>query len=252
MLSVVVSRVRWPSEVQVTTLEKLHDGIGYLRLVSFLSFDALDPTELRSLLVTAIKFRDLIIDLRNCRGGDLKNSLPLLSSLLEPNRSVETIVPRETGTSFPTEIYSASDPDSISIGQLVKQQNRVLVQTYEEPSRLDMPLALLVNNQTESEPEMVAAALKEHGRARLFGAPTAGHTNGWTLGLGLPYEVGYYSIPYTAHLSPNGHNYEGLGVAPHEEAQNTTADFLAGRDRVVDAALGFLLTEVKSGFLAEP
>ena len=112
--------------------------------------------------------------------------------------------------------------------------------TSDGPVRITAKVAVLINHETMSEAELLAAALKEYGRARLLGTQTYGGIDGWALTIPVPYNVGTLVIPYTRARTPKGIAYEGRGVAPDERVENSPADFRAGRDRVLDAAEAYL------------
>ena len=106
--------------------------------------------------------------------------------------------------------------------------------------RITAKVAVLINHETMSEAELLAAALKEYGRARLFGTQTYGGVNGWALTIPVPYDIGTVVIPYTRARTPQDIAYEGRGVAPDAPVENSPDDFRAGRDRVLDAAEAYL------------
>ncbi|MDR2587181.1 MAG: hypothetical protein LBC23_02830, partial [Coriobacteriales bacterium] len=76
----------------------------------------------------------------------------------------------------------------------------------------DKPLAVLVNGDSASASELVAAALKDHGRATIVGELTYGKGTvqdirklSW--GAALKYTIAHY-------LSPNGTVLDGVGITP--------------------------------------
>jgi C-terminal processing protease CtpA/Prc len=98
-------------------------------------------------------------------------------------------------------------------------------------------VVVLVNGQTASEPEMLTAALKEYGRVTVVGTRTRGAFNGFTEGMGLPDGAGILVVPIDRDVSPQGKEYEGVGVTPDVMAWNKARDYRMGRDRVLEAAL---------------
>jgi carboxyl-terminal processing protease len=98
-------------------------------------------------------------------------------------------------------------------------------------------VVVLVNGQTASEPEMLTAALKEYGRVTVVGERTRGAFNGFTEGMPLPEKAGILVVPIDRGVSPQGKEYEGIGVTPDVTVQNSIRDFRAGRDRAMETAL---------------
>ncbi|HVR30234.1 MAG TPA: S41 family peptidase [Thermoanaerobaculia bacterium] len=105
------------------------------------------------------------------------------------------------------------------------------------------PLAILVDRGTASTSELFAAGLRDHGRARLFGAPTAGAA--------LPAITDrlpngdvflHASMDY---IRPNGEPVEGRPLVPDVEAELTREDLVAGRDAALHAALAWIDQELK-------
>ncbi len=147
-------------------------------------------------------------------GGDSKVSNFIAGGLLGENRRLFTNVPRP-GSGKP-EVVEYSDAG---------------VQRYRGK------VALVVNSNTESQPEILAAVCKEYGCARLIGERTAGAFNGWTTAIPLPDRFARFALPYTRGVSPKGRSYESLGVTPDVAVRNTADDYEHGRDRVLDRAI---------------
>lgn len=100
------------------------------------------------------------------------------------------------------------------------------------------PVAVLVDEQSMSTSEILAAGLKGTGRARVFGERTAG--------MALPSLIevlpdGDRLQFVTADLTgPDGTRIEGQGVAPDEAVALTREALLAGGDPVLAAALSWI------------
>lgn len=101
------------------------------------------------------------------------------------------------------------------------------------------PVAILVDEGTASTSEIFAAGMRDLGRVTVVGArPSAGAAlpsliDELPQGAILQYVVGDYR-------SPKGTTVEGTGVVPDIVVTETRADFAAGRDPVVDAAVAHL------------
>ncbi len=100
------------------------------------------------------------------------------------------------------------------------------------------PLAVLVDGLSASAAEFLAGGLQDLGRARLFGARTAGFSGRGGL-LELP--NGDIFMHVTAqHLRADGTEVEGNGIAPDGAAPHTRVSLLAGEDAALEAALEWL------------
>ena len=79
---------------------------------------------------------------------------------------------------------------------------------------LDIPLVVLVNNNSASSAEILAGALKDAKRARLIGEPTFGTATvlrTFNLNDGAQVRIGT-----TQWLTPNGQVVRGKGIQPDE------------------------------------
>jgi carboxyl-terminal processing protease len=164
-----------PAEVALPTADKvflLKPGIGYIHLTGF---ESKTPQELSDALAKlseassatpagtsaaggarargskAGSLQGLILDLRDNHGGEVDAALGVASILLPPGLSVLTIRGR---VQAPQTMRTVAMPPAYH--------------TYRGP------LVVLVNGETASAAEVVAAALAEHDRAVIAGEPTFG------------------------------------------------------------------------------
>lgn len=81
------------------------------------------------------------------------------------------------------------------------------------PRLLKMPMAVLINGGTASDSELIVAALKQYGRAKLVGEGTAGCLRRVAVlqQLDRTYQVRVWSM---AWLPPDGKTIEGKGIEP--------------------------------------
>ena len=103
------------------------------------------------------------------------------------------------------------------------------------------PLAILVDSGSYSASEIFAGGMQSIGRARIFGAHTAGGALPAVLerlpgGDVLQYAIGDFT-------TATGERIEGHGVVPDTPVTPTRADLLAGRDPVLDAALDWIANQ---------
>jgi carboxyl-terminal processing protease len=103
------------------------------------------------------------------------------------------------------------------------------------------PVAVVVDGSSASTSEIFAGGLKDLGRARIFGEPTAAAALP-SLIAKLPNGDGFqYAI--ANYISEGGQALEGNGVIPDSEVKLTRAALLAGHDSVIDAALDWIRTQ---------
>lgn len=101
------------------------------------------------------------------------------------------------------------------------------------------PLAILVDETTGSASEVFAGGLQSLGRARIFGATSAGAVLP-AVSVKLPsgdtllHAVGDFE-------TATGTRLEGVGVVPDESVPLTRATLLAGRDGALEAALRWIV-----------
>ena len=151
----------------------------------------------------------LVLDLRGNPGGVGPMSVPVARMLLDRSASLGTLRFRDFEQAFNVE------PDA-------------------DP--FTGPLALLVDEGTASTSEIFAAGMRDLDRVTIFGGqPTAGAALPSVIeelpsGAVLQYVVGDYH-------SPKGTAVEGKGIAPDVRVTETRADFVAGRDPVLEAAV---------------
>ncbi len=102
----------------------------------------------------------------------------------------------------------------------------------------DGPVAILVDPLSASTSEIFAAGMQALGRARIIGEPTPGYALP-ALVTSLPNgdRLMHAIADYTA---PDGTRIEGRGVIPDDLAPPSRAALLAGNDRALDRALGWI------------
>jgi carboxyl-terminal processing protease len=154
----------------------------------------------------------LVLDLRGNPGGVGAMSMPIARLLLREKGSLGKLRFRE----FEQEFKVEGNGDAFT-----------------------GPVALLVDEGTASTSEIFAVGLRDLGRVTIVGGrASAGAAlpsviEELTGGAVLQYVVGDYQ-------SPKGTVVEGTGVVPDVLVPETRADFAAGRDPVLDAAIQHL------------
>jgi C-terminal peptidase prc len=162
------------------------DAIGYMRIANFqrTTQAELDAALLR---LRSEGMRALVVDLRGNPGGSFMAAVQVADRFLPSGVIVSTQ------------------------GQLRAYSKTYLAQN--PMSAVDVPLVVLVDGDTASAAEVLAAALKDNDRAVLVGQPTYGKGSIQKL---LPLQAGSGLYLTLARLCPpNGQPFAGIGVAPH-------------------------------------
>jgi C-terminal processing protease CtpA/Prc len=209
-------RVMRKQDLQNALIAEPLDGIKVLRMLT-LDSALLPEQQLREIWSSVQPSRGIVIDLRNCVGGDPKVSNFIAGGLLGEHKRLFTEIPRP-GTQQPEAIEYSDSGVELYRGKVV----------------------VLTNTNTESQPEVLAAICKEYSGARLIGERTAGAFNGWTIAIPLPDHFARFALPYTREVSPKGISYEGRGIVPDEVISSTVEDYASGSDRVLKRALELL------------
>ncbi len=140
---------------------------------------------------------------------------PLAGMLLGPHVQLVTRVPRQGKADARAVIEETSDSGNQYKGRVV-----VLIDAY-----------------TQSEPEMLTASLKDYRRVTIVGERSRGALNGFTEGVPLPYRFGILAVPVNRSISPQGNEYEGVGIAPDIAVSNSISDYIAQQDTPLRTAL---------------
>lgn len=209
--SLKVQVVRDSVRVAPVAAEFLQPGVAYVRIFEFakgagqglrFGFEHVGSDE---------PIRSIVLDLRGNRGG-LVAEAASIGGIFLPQGTVLAMV-REKG------------------GQL-----RV-VRASGVPLLAETPLVVLVDSDSASASEMMAAAFKEHQRAFLVGDKTAGVLGG-TVALALP--EGAIEVTVERILSPYGAQIDGVGITPDVTVALTADDIERGEDTQLQAALRIL------------
>jgi len=182
------SIVRAMVSVHSVRHEMLEHGIGYLRISQFSETTGPDTeAALRALEEqSGGRLRGLVLDLRNNPGGVLDAAVEVSDFFLERG----TIVSAEGRTADSRFRMEAMDGDLAG----------------------GTPIAVLVNEGSASAAEIVAGALRDNGRARLFGQKTFGKGSVQTV---LPLEDGQaLKLTTSKYFTPSGASIHERGIEP--------------------------------------
>lgn len=189
----------------------LADGVGYFRINGFPGDDEAVARVTRALDELA-DARTLIIDVRRCPGGGLREMDVLFSRLYAtPTRvmimDTRTDAARLNPLQEDPHLRRASAPAGIT-----RAEHWALPTSPVSP--LSNARVYLLTGRTGSACEHLSQALRETGRATLVGTPTggAGHYGGERA-----FGAGRFQIflPVGNSYAPGAQSWEGVGVQPH-------------------------------------
>lgn len=176
--------------------------IGYIKIDLF---STNINKQLENALFQLNKYSGLIIDLRNNSGGYLEEAYQTAEIFLSKG----------------SVIYS-----------LLQKDNRKQEFKDKTNDKQDVPIVVLVNGNTASAAEILAAALKDSYGAVLVGSQTYGkgkvqHTYSLSSG---------EMVKYTASLwyRPNGTNIDGTGIIPDYQVENDFETNEANETIIID------------------
>ncbi|MPZ15078.1 MAG: PDZ domain-containing protein [Chloroflexi bacterium] len=203
-----VSLVREEIRVSSVRAEVRADGIAYVRIVSF---TANVSDELRRALDRLAEppsgeTRAWVLDLRGNPGGYLDGAVAVASQFMDDG--VVLVEQRRGGER-----------------EEIRTQGRVRVGSG--------PMAILVDKGTASAAEIVAAALRDNGRATLVGEQTFGKGSVQTV-RSLS-DGGAIRLTVARWLSPNGEPIQGVGLSPQ-----IAVGSVAGADLALEQAIEYV------------
>ncbi len=188
-------------------------SIAYLRLNDF---GATAPDEMRTALheLFAQKPTGLIFDLRRDPGGYLTVAVDVAGLFLKN--------------------------DQVVLVQRNKEGRSQELKTPGNGMASDIPMVLLIDGGSASASEIVAAALKDYGRATLIGVKTFG--KGSVQNVHTLSDKSELRVTIAQFFSPKGNAINEVGVAPDIEVKLTDEDVIAKRDPQLERAVQFLQT----------
>ncbi len=171
--------------------EILEGKIGYVIITQFASnTDEAFIETVDSLLEQGVK--GFIFDVRNNSGGELNSVVNILDRLL-PEGPIVNII---DGTGKKEIKYSTNE------------------------KKVELPMVVLINNNTASAAELFSAALRDYDMAELYGVTTYGKGYMQRIislsdGSGIKLSIAKYNPPY-------GENYEVIGVSPDVSVEDNS------------------------------
>ena len=168
------------SDGRVFCLET-YPKIGYVRITSFSTTTAKEfGNALERMMQSGAE--SFILDLRNNPGGDVWNCIQVVRMLIAPNSGGNVIVMSQ---------YRAW------------QFRRGYFNLIEGTQRCILPMVVLINGESASSTEILAAALQDHQRATIVGTRSFG--KGVIQGIfDLPFQSGILQLTDSEYRRPNG------------------------------------------------
>ena len=108
------------------------------------------------------------------------------------------------------------------------------VRSTGRPLLAEMPTVVLINNGSASASEIVAGALRDHGKARLIGEKSYGKGSVQQL-INLS-GGGKLKVTEARWFTAKGVSIDGQGIQPDEVVELSADDVNAGRDPQLDRA----------------
>ncbi len=188
----------------------LDNNIGYIEVVSFDSVTTDQFSEAYDDLVSQ-GMKGLIIDLRNNGGGLVNVTTDMLDELL---------------------------PEGVLVYTMDAKGNRMDYNS-DEAAKLDIPCAVLVNENTASASEIFAGAMQDYDAAEIIGAQTFGKG---VVQVTIPLADGSgLKLTIQNYYTPNGNNIHGIGITPDQVVEfDEEAYTTDGTDTQLDAAIEYL------------
>jgi carboxyl-terminal processing protease len=200
-------------EVHSVAQQSLEPGYGYLRITGFSETTADDVNH----AVARLKrdnpqgLKGLVLDLRNNPGGVLEAGVAVADAFLN-----EGVIVTADGRTPDARFRMDATPGDVIDGA---------------------PLVVLVNGGSASASEIVAGALKDHGRAELIGHRTYGKGSVQTV---MPLSHGgAVKLTTSRYFTPSGASIHGKGILPDivaPGAEEAPAELLTGKDSAPLAA----------------
>jgi len=178
-----ISLLRKPILVQSVETTMINDSVGYVRIYNFYNYNVYEQFKEALDDLVAQQASTLIIDIRDNGGGLINQGVLIANELLKQK---EIAFQRTQGI---TQRIARADNTSI-----------------------DIPIIILVNRNSASTAELLAASLKENNRVVVIGETTFGKGVGQTV---LPLTNGGQITQVSFEwLTPTKRNIHNLGVAP--------------------------------------
>lgn len=175
--------------IRIPSVEKeiIGEKIGYIKINNFLETTANDVDNAFEEFIQN-NIRGLILDLRFNPGGLLTSAVDITSDFVEKDKLV---------------VYSQGLEDREDF--FAKGNNRQ-----------ELPLIVLVDGGSASASEIVAGAIKDHGRGLIMGSKTFGKASVQKV-FPLGSSGAAVKITVARYFTPEGHDIDKIGIIPDVE-----------------------------------
>ncbi len=208
-----------PIEVEASTLDLGDEnGIGYFRLSMFMSPGTVLPTY-QQFIKDHMDSRGIVIDMRGNFGGIILMAPGMINWLIEEKGLMGTMKMRDA-------VRGAFD---------------IPLMLNPRKNAYKGKVAVLIDELSISNAEILSAGLKDIGRARIFGTQTAGLALPSTVER-LPNGDGF-QYAFADYTSSGGYSLEAQGTIPNVPLNYTREGLLSGHDEVLDAATDWILSD---------
>lgn len=210
--------------VPVYDIRMLEDGVGYVRLYNFAQ--TLNKEKFQEFYrdLRAQGATKIVWDLRNNPGGSAAAAVALLSTMIPSGQPLFSFIARDGSVS------TAKSVDNLF------------------PEKVET--AILINRNTASAGEIVAAVAQDFGVARVFGVKTEGCVA--SVGFHKLADGSALGITSTRVDTAKGRNLNRIGVAPDVSIDRTVEDLGRGFDPQLISATNYLTGRPETPVMAAP
>jgi len=198
-----VTIARAPLQATTVRVRMAAPGLAWIRIDEFGGTTGAELAAALSKLDADGAPRGVVLDLRNNPGGMVTAAVAAAGAFLPGGSVVFRARGRagdaESAVTVEPRYYRTAEAPGDVLANLPAWTRTV-------------PLTVLVNGASASAAELVAAALQDHGRARLVGTPTFGKGSIQSV-VPLDAETGV-KFTIARYFSPNGHEIQAHGVTP--------------------------------------
>ena len=195
------------------------NGIGYIQLTGFQKTTVLELDMALSKLKQQ-GMESLILDVRQNPGGLLTTAVDLLDRFIA---------------------------DGVLVSTRGREQNQNQTHTAHAPGTWNLPIVLLIDENSASASEIVAGAFRDHHRAKIVGRKSFGK---WSVQSIYDNDLGYgcgIRMTTAKFYSPNGETLGKIGVKPDIEipADQAAPHIIGEVDPVADADVRTAIEQLK-------
>lgn len=210
-----ISRAR--ISVPVIDYTMIGDDVGYLFISAFHSSTPYEACE-ALIELTDKGMKKLIIDLRDCPGGDVDACLSIADMFI-------------------------SDSELIKVSYKDESQNVIYWANKSVVISPDVEIVVLVNGGTASSAEILSSTLKDNNRATVIGSTTYGKG---IMQIVTSFGDAEYKLTTASYLPPSGQEIHKVGITPDIIVEDVTVE-----EDEVDAYLELYNSDLIPAFVEE-